>query len=131
MAQVKRSAISCGVYQLFGLHTANDATLKALMRAYKGQAVRQRRKNGFAQVIFSDADYCRNGERLAVYLQDRFPTGKLVKLTAFRSPSTGNNISTWIWNIPHPSFKKHPFYAKIPARRDWDDEARNYGFDEV
>lgn len=131
MPTMSGSRISCGVYQLYNLDSTSPDILKRLMSGYKHQARSQGRKNGFAQVIFSDAvdrDYWdgtglrpSNGVRFAEYLRAEFPTAQLVELKAKRSPSTGNNIQTWIWNIPHPSFKRHKFYAKvnpIPHYRD-------------
>ena len=125
----ERTAISCGVYQLFNLDRDNPAILKDLMTGYKIIARNGRRRNGFAQVIFSDrlgtlgwdanqgAVLRENGVRFATYLTAQFPTSQITELTAKRSPSTGHTIRTWIWNIPHPSFKKHPLFAKAPARR--------------
>lgn len=87
------------------------------MKQYNQTAQRNGRRYGFAQIIFSDAlDYLENGERFSKYLLKQFPNSTLVKLEAKRSPSTGNDICTYIWNIPHASFKKHKFYPKSRAR---------------
>lgn len=94
------------------------------MSAYKSQARAQLRRNGFAQIIFSDKmtlepwqyRYTPNGERFKKYLLKNFPNSSLVELEAKNSPSTGNNIKTYIWNIPHAAFKKHKFYPKTRAR---------------
>jgi hypothetical protein len=112
MPYIARSAISCGVYQLYGLQWGCERSLKRIIAGYKRQARRNGRKNGFAQVIWSDADVYECGKTLAEYLRAQFPTSTVVELSAKRSPSTGRNITTYIWNIPHPSLKKHKFYEK-------------------
>lgn len=120
---ILRSEISCGVYQFWGLGKSSHVLLKRVMSAYKSQARAQGRRNGFAQIIFSDVTHIpnayltvKNGERFANYLLSQFPNSTLVKLEAKRSPSTGNDICTYIWNIPHASFKKHKYYPKSRAR---------------
>lgn len=117
MASVSTSEISCGVYQLYDLWAPSHLILQKLMGAYKGQARNQGRQHGFAQVLFSDIDLGegRNGNRFANYLEKNFPGSPIVSLGAVRSPSTGNNIRTWIWNIPHAAFVRHKFYDKAKA----------------
>lgn len=148
MARVEISAISCGVYQLYNLDGRSDQILKSLMSAYKGQAQREDRKHGFAQAILSDAyappllpglglyrDWnspkanwkTRNGHRFIDYLKKNFPKIEVVELKANESPSTGNDIATWIVNIPHTAFCKHKFYKKIKgiSPRDLNNEEWN------
>lgn len=117
MTNVAATAISCGVYQVYHLGGQSQDVVKRIMGAYKRQAQANGRRNGFAQIIWSDADIYGNGERVARYLAAQFPrAAPPVKLSAKRSPSTQRNISTWMWNIPHTSFKKHKFYATAVAR---------------
>lgn len=147
MARVRETQISCGVYQLFGLDAESHVILKKLMAAYKGQASRQGRKRGFAQVILSDSHQrqyerhfplnglppilpraqwtTRNGTRFVNYLRKNFPSIQITELKSLDSPSTGNDITTWIVNIPHAAFRKHKFYSKVkginPRNHDYDD----------
>ena len=121
---IQRSEISCGVYQFWGLRSPSHALLKHVMRNYQRVAGINGRSSGFAQIIFSDVTLIprayftpKNGERFANYLLKQFPNSNLVKLEAKRSPSTGNNICTYIWNIPHVAFKKHKYYPKTRTRR--------------
>lgn len=117
MASVSTSKISCGVYQLYDLWAPSHLILQKLMGAYKGQARNQGRQHGFAQVLFSDVDLGEggNGNRFANYLEKNFPGSPIVSLGAVSSPSTRNNIRTWIWNIPHAAFVRHKFYGKAKA----------------
>lgn len=117
MVSVSTSKISCGVYQLYELWAPSHLILQKLMGAYKGQARNQGRQHGFAQVLFSDVDLgmVANGDRFAKYLEKNFPGSPIVSLGAISSPSTGNNIRTWIWTIPHAAFVRHKFYGKAKA----------------
>lgn len=129
MASGSSSKISCGVRQFFdlypsvpsiqkvGLKNINEGLLLDLMRDYNRWANRQRRYHGYAQVIFSDADRGSRGKKFAAFLKKRFPRSKLVSLGATRSPSTGNNITTWIWTIPHARFTADKLYPNIQRRR--------------
>jgi hypothetical protein len=104
MSSLAKSKISCGVYQLWGLQGQSPTLLKRIAAGYKRQATSNGRREGFAQVIFSDAENYGNGLRFARYLERRF-RGTVVSASATRSPSTQNNITTWIWTIPHTQFK--------------------------
>ena len=132
MASGSSSRISCGVRQFFdlypsvpsiqkvGLKNINEGLLLDLMRDYNRWANRQGREHGYAQVVFSDADHIfghQAGKKFAAFLKKRFPRSKLVSLGATRSPSTGNDITTWIWTIPHARFTADKLYPNIKMRR--------------
>lgn len=129
MASGSSSRISCGVRQFSGLYPSrasiravgagkiNEGILLDLMKDYNKWANRQGRRHGYAQVIFSDADTYGEGKRFAAFLKRRFPRTRLVSLSAARSPSTGHNITTWIWTIPHQRFTSDELYPNIQWRR--------------
>jgi hypothetical protein len=121
MPHLTQCDMSCGVYMLEELDGRSDYLLKRIMAGYKLQARNNARKEGFAQVIWSDADYRENGERLAKYVEKRFGNilhlgRKVVRVKAERSPTSGNNITTYIWTIPHAAFLKDPFYKEVDAK---------------
>lgn len=128
MASGSSSKISCGVRQFYNLWRPltrrgrlgklgnQEWLLRCLMADYNRWANRQGRSYGYAQVIFSDADVNGNGRKFAAFIRRRFKGTKIVSLGATRSPSTGRNITTWIWSIPHARFVKDPLYPNFPPR---------------
>jgi hypothetical protein len=122
MPKLTKTDMSCGVYMLEDLGGQSHVLIKRIMAGYKNQATLQRRNYGFAQVVWSDADRCGNGDRLFDYIKKRYPNTKIVRLRCPESPTTHNDITTYIWNIPHTQLVRDVFYKKVKARshdRPW------------
>jgi hypothetical protein len=115
MSSIEYSSISCGVRQLFDLHSDFENMIKEVLdyEYYDEEEFR------CSQILFSDNFTLDGKPRNAVYGQQfadyirEHNLGTITESPKIKNRNTGNKIRTWIWTIPNiRKLKQHIGWKK-------------------